>query len=108
LRTANIIQYLSSALNSQRKLSTVCPGRFVSLDDRLHQINQSLRFFHEGRGMIFPFEEVCGGKGLIDKYISFSLYLAFLVIIHGALGFPQGHLQGSRSLRRGEFLTETS
>jgi hypothetical protein len=35
------------------------------------------------------------------------LYLAFLVIIHGALGFPRGHLQGSRSLRRGGVLTET-
>jgi hypothetical protein len=28
------------------------------------------------------------------------LYFAFLVIIHWVLGFPQGHLQGSRSLRR--------
>jgi hypothetical protein len=33
--------------------------------------------------------------------------LAFLVIIHGALGFPQGHLQGSWSLRRGGVLTVT-
>jgi hypothetical protein len=33
--------------------------------------------------------------------------LAFLVIIHGALGFPQGHLQGSWSLRRVEVLMET-
>jgi hypothetical protein len=38
--------------------------------------------------MIFPIEKVCGGKGLIDKSLSSSLYLAFLVIIHGALGFP--------------------
>jgi hypothetical protein len=60
-----------------------------------------------GVGM-FPAEEVCGGKGLIDKYLSFSLYMAFLIIIHGALGFPQGHLQGSRSLRRGGVLTKTS
>jgi hypothetical protein len=51
--------------------------------------------------MMFLVEEVCGGKGLIDKYPSSSLYLAFLVIIHGAQGIPQGHLQGSRRLRRG-------
>jgi hypothetical protein len=38
---------------------------------------------------MFPVEEVCGDKGLIDKYLS-SLYLTILVIIHGALGFPQG------------------
>jgi hypothetical protein len=38
--------------------------------------------------MMFPVEEVCGGKGLIDKYPSSFLYLAFLVIIHGALDFP--------------------
>jgi hypothetical protein len=57
--------------------------------------------------MMFPVEVVCSGKGLVDKCPSFSLYVAFLVIIHGALGFPQGHLQGSRSLRRGGFLTET-
>jgi hypothetical protein len=64
----------------------------VSLDDRLHEINQSLRFFHEGGGVMFPVEEVCGGKGLVDKGPSFSLYLALLVRIHGALGFHQGHL----------------
>jgi hypothetical protein len=29
------------------------------------------------------------------------LCLAFLIIIHGALDFPQEHMQGSRSLRRG-------
>jgi hypothetical protein len=57
--------------------------------------------------MMFPNEEVCGGKGLRDKCPSYSLYLAFLVIIHGPLGFPQGHLQGSGSLRRGGVLTET-
>jgi hypothetical protein len=57
--------------------------------------------------MMLLVEEVCGAKGLIDKFPSSSLYLAFLVIIHGALGFPQGHLQGSRSLRRGGVLTET-
>jgi hypothetical protein len=74
----------------------------VSLNDRLHQLNQSLRFSCEGWGM-----KVCGGKGLIDKYPSSSLYLAFLVIICGALGFPQGRLQGSRNLRRGGVLTET-
>jgi hypothetical protein len=45
---------------------------------------------------MFPVEEVCGGKGLIDKYSSSSFYLAFLVIICGALGFPQGHLQGQQ------------
>jgi hypothetical protein len=56
---------------------------------------------------MFPVEEVCGGKGLIDKYPSSSSYLASLIIIHGALDFPQWHLQGSRSLRRGEFLMET-
>jgi hypothetical protein len=38
---------------------------------------------------------------MIDKYPSSSLYLAFLVKIHGALYFPQGHVQGSRNLRRG-------
>jgi hypothetical protein len=43
---------------------------------------------------MFPAEEVCGGKELIDKCPSSSLYLAFLIIIYGALGFPQGHLQG--------------
>jgi hypothetical protein len=32
---------------------------------------------------MFPAEEICGGKGLIDKFPSSSLYLAFLVIIHG-------------------------
>jgi hypothetical protein len=57
---------------------------------------------------MLPVEEVCGCKGLIDKYPSSSLYLAFLVIIHGTLGFPQGHLQGSWSLRRGGILTVTS
>jgi hypothetical protein len=45
--------------------------------------------------MMFPVEEICDGKGLTDKYPSSSLYLAFLVITHGALDFPQGHLQGS-------------
>jgi hypothetical protein len=64
----------------------------VSLDDRLHQINQALRVFHEEGGMLLPVEEVCGGKGLVDKGPSFSLYLALLVRIHGALGFHQGHL----------------
>jgi hypothetical protein len=33
--------------------------------------------------------------------------LAFLVIIHRALNFSQGHLQGIWSLRRGGVLTET-
>jgi hypothetical protein len=56
--------------------------------------------------MMFPVEEVCGGKGLIDKYPSPSLYSAFLVIIHRDLGFPQGHLQGSWSLKRGGVFTE--
>jgi hypothetical protein len=74
---------------SQKKLSAVCPGGFVSLDDRLHQINQGLGLFHKGGDVMFPVEEVCGDKGLIDKYLS-SLYLTILVIIHGALGFPQG------------------
>jgi hypothetical protein len=57
--------------------------------------------------MMFPVEEVCGGKGLVDKCPPSFLYLVFLVIIHGALGFLQGHLQGSRSLRRGGVLIET-
>jgi hypothetical protein len=52
--------------------------------------------------MMFPVEEVCGDKRMIDKYPSASLYLAFLVIIHGALGFSQGYLQGSRNLRKGK------
>jgi hypothetical protein len=34
---------------------------------------------------MFPVEEVCGGKGLIDKYPSSSLYLIFLVITHDSL-----------------------
>jgi hypothetical protein len=62
----------------------------VSLDDRLHQINQSLRLFLEGGGMMFPVEKVCSGKGLTHKCSSSSFYLAFLVIIHGALGIPSG------------------
>jgi hypothetical protein len=79
----------------------------VSLGDRLHQVNQSLRLFHEGGGMMFPIEEVCGGKGPMDKYLSSSLNLTIWVITHWALGFPQGHLQGSGSQRRGGVLTET-
>jgi hypothetical protein len=82
---------LFSIKQSQKKVSTVCPGGFVSLDDRLYQINQSLRFFCEGGCMMLPVEEVCGRKRLIDKYLPSSLYMAFLVIILGALGFPQGH-----------------
>jgi hypothetical protein len=35
------------------------------------------------------------------------LHLAFLVIIHGALSFPQGHLEGRGGLRRGGVLKET-
>jgi hypothetical protein len=77
------------------------------MTDYRKKINQSLSLFHEGRGMMFPVEEVYGGKGLIDKYPSSSLYLAFLGIIHGALDFPQGHLQGNRSPRRRGVLTET-
>jgi hypothetical protein len=57
--------------------------------------------------MMFPVEEICGSKELIERYASSSLYLAFLVIIHGTLGFLQGHLQGIRSLRRGGVLIET-
>jgi hypothetical protein len=45
----------------------------VSLDDGLHQINQSLRLFHEGEGVKLPVEVVSGGKGLIDKCLSSSL-----------------------------------
>jgi hypothetical protein len=56
----------------------------VSLDDRLHQINQGLWLFCEGGGMMFPVQEICGGKGIVDKSPP-SLYLAFLVKIHGAL-----------------------
>jgi hypothetical protein len=56
---------------------------------------------------MFPVEEVCGGKGQIDKYLSSSLYLAFLIIIHGVLDFPHGHVQGSRSLKRGGVPMET-
>jgi hypothetical protein len=73
----------------------------MSVDDRLHQTNKSLRLFHEGEGRMLPVEEVFGGKGLVDKYPSFSLYLTILVIKHWNLGFPQGHLQGSASLKRG-------
>jgi hypothetical protein len=57
--------------------------------------------------MMFPVEEVCGGKGLIDKCLPSSLYLAFLVIIHVDLGFLQGHLHASGNVRRGGVLTET-
>jgi hypothetical protein len=57
--------------------------------------------------MMFPAEEVCICKGLLYKYLFSSLYLAFLVIIHVSLHFPQGHLQGSSSLRREGVLTET-
>jgi hypothetical protein len=57
--------------------------------------------------MMLPVEEVCGGKGLIDKYPSPSLYLTFLVIIHRALDFLHGHLQVSWSLRREGVLMET-
>jgi hypothetical protein len=68
---------------------------------------RALRLFHEGGVMMFAVKDVCGGKGLVNKCPSSSLYLAFLVIMHGALGFPQGHLQDSRSLRRGGVLMET-
>jgi hypothetical protein len=78
----------------------------MSLDDGLHQINQNLRLLHEGGAMMLPVKEVCGGKGLVDKY-PLSLYLTLQVIVHWALGFPQGSLQGSRSLRRGGVITET-
>jgi hypothetical protein len=57
--------------------------------------------------MMFPVEEVCGSKRLIDKSSSSSLYLAFMVIIHGSLSFPQGHLSGCWSLRREVVLKET-
>jgi hypothetical protein len=56
---------------------------------------------------MFLFQEVCGGKGLVDKYLSSSLCLAFLVQTQEALGLPQGHLQGSGSVRGGGFLVET-
>jgi hypothetical protein len=55
---------------------------------------------------MFPVQEVCGGKGLVDKYPS-SLYLTILVIIYWALKLPQGHLQGGGGLRRGGVLTGT-
>jgi hypothetical protein len=42
--------------------------------------------------MMFPAEEVCGVKGLVEKCPSSFLYLTFLVTIHGTLGFPQGYL----------------
>jgi hypothetical protein len=54
---------LSPVLNCVEKLLTVCPCGLVSLDDRLHQVKQSLRPFCEGGGMMFPVEEVCGVKG---------------------------------------------
>jgi hypothetical protein len=37
--------------------------------------------------MMFPVEEVCGGKGLVDKCLPSSLYLTMLVIIHWASDF---------------------
>jgi hypothetical protein len=97
---------LFSIKQSQEKLQTACPGGFVSLDDRLHQINQSLRLFREGGGMKLPVEEVCGGKGLVDECLPSSLCLTVLVIIHWALDLPQGHLQGSGSLRREGVIAE--
>jgi hypothetical protein len=45
---------------------------------------------------MFPVEEVCGGKGLVDECSPSSLYLTILVIIHWALNLPQEHLQGCR------------
>jgi hypothetical protein len=56
--------------------------------------------------MMVPVQEACGGKGLVDKYLS-SLYLTILVIIHWMLDLPQGHLQGVGGLRRGGDLMGT-
>jgi hypothetical protein len=57
--------------------------------------------------MIFPVEEVCGGKGMIDKCPFSSSWVGFQVIIHRALGLPRRHLQDSENLRQGGVLTET-
>jgi hypothetical protein len=97
---------LFSIIESERAVDSLSRWVCVWMID-CNQYNQSLRLFHEGGGMLFPVEEVCGDKGLLGKYSSCSLYLAFLIITHGALDFPQGHLQGNRSLRRGGVLTET-
>jgi hypothetical protein len=43
--------------------------------------------------MMFSIEEVCGGKGLVEIYLS-SLYLIILIIMHWALDLPQGDLHG--------------
>jgi hypothetical protein len=56
---------------------------------------------------MLPVVEVCGGRWLIEKYPSSSLYLAFLIIIPGTQDFTQGHLQGSWILRRGRILMES-
>jgi hypothetical protein len=56
---------------------------------------------------MFPVQKVCGGKGLVGKYLPSFLYLTILVIIHWSLDLPKGHLQGSGSLRRRGVLTET-
>jgi hypothetical protein len=57
--------------------------------------------------MVFPVEEVCGGKWLVDECPPSSLYLTVLVIIYWVSGFPQGHLQSSGSLRRKGVLAGT-
>jgi hypothetical protein len=56
---------------------------------------------------MFPVQEVCGGKWLVDKCPPSSLYLTILAIIYWALDLPQGYLQGGGSLRRRGVLTET-
>jgi hypothetical protein len=94
--------YMASLLRikwSQKKLSAVCPGGLMSLDDGLHSINQGMRLFHEGGCMVFPIKEVCDGEGLIDKCWPSSLYLTMLVIIYWAMDLSQEHLQDAGSQR---------
>lgn len=43
----------------------VIPGRLISLEDGLKQINHGPGFFHIGRGMLLPVEEVGYAEWLI-------------------------------------------
>jgi hypothetical protein len=51
--------------------------------------------------MVLPIKEICGGEGLVDKYLPFFLYLTMLVIIYLALDLSQGLLQGGELQGRG-------
>jgi hypothetical protein len=55
---------------------------------------------------MFPVEEVCGSKGLVDEYLPSSLYLTMLVIMHWALDLP-GSSAGRWESEDGRGLAET-